>query len=62
MTAKERLIKSIEEELREAKIESIEFSDDKSLYAFIQGRIFAHSYDLLVIDRILSEEGKKGTE
>lgn len=62
MTAKERIIKSIEEELREAKIELKEFSEDKSLYAFIQGRMLAHSYDLLVIDRILSEEEKRKSE
>lgn len=62
MIEKERIIKAIEAELNEAEIDVKEFGDDKSLYAFNQGRILAHNYDLIVINRILSEKEKRESE
>lgn len=57
----EPMLKRIKADLEEAKecYPDCENEIDKS---FQQGRIFAHNYDLIVIERILSEKGEKQNE
>ena len=58
MTAKEKILKAIQNDLNEAK-ECYLDCENESDKAFQQGRIFAHNYDLFVIERILKGERTK---
>ena len=60
MKAKEKIIRAILTNLSEAE-KGLADCDNIGIKAYHRGRISAHHYDLLVIDRILSEE-EKGRE
>ena len=63
MTAKERILKAIDMEVSEVKSDVALYTcADNTLYAFNQGRIFAHNYDRIVIERILTEAERKEDE
>ena len=55
MTAKEKIIKAIQDDIDEAE-KGLSDCENAGIKAYHQGRIFAHKYDLLVIKRILKEE------
>ena len=54
-------INNIKADLDDAK-ESFSDCENENDKAFQQGRIFAHNYDLLVIDQILSEKEKRKSD